>query len=97
MAGLESCYEKNALWKHSILYHGGSLGKADIKMEVVEGHRSPLNRQIHEGVEIETNAAAVVMNSKSEWGGSKIPRIMIEIGDEVEEDNRSGMSRSTNK
>ena len=93
--GLEGRHEKNALWKHSAIYHGGKLTKEDLKMEVVEGHRSPLNRQIHEGVEIETNAADVIMNSKGEWGHCKIPRVVIEVGDTVEEDETNGISRST--
>ena len=41
LAGLESHYEKNALWKHSSLYHEGSLERKEIKMEIIEGHRSP--------------------------------------------------------
>ena len=64
-------------------------------MEIVEGHRSPLNRQIHEGVELDTNAADIVMNSKAEWNHCRIPRVVIEVGDEVEEDTDRGMSRST--
>ena len=95
IAGMESRYEKNALWKHSYLYHEGKLGAGEIKMEIIEGHRSPLNRQIHEGVELYTNAASIIMNSKSEWGNSKIPRIVIEMGEEIEEDDRNGMCRST--
>ena len=64
--GLESKYEKNALWKHSSIHHEGELQEKDFKMEIVEGHRSPLNRQIHEGVELDTNSSTIVMNSKSE-------------------------------
>ena len=35
------------------------------------------------------------MNSKGEWGHCKIPRVIIEVGDALEEDGESGMSRST--
>ena len=66
LAGLRGKYNKNSLWKHSELYHEGSLGGEDFKMEIKERHRSPLTRQIHEGVELETNGASVIMNSKSE-------------------------------
>ena len=62
---------------------------------MVESHRSALNRQIHEGVELETNKADIILNSKSERNHCRIPRIMIEVGDEVEEDESSGMIRST--
>ena len=64
-------------------------------MEVVESHRSPLNRQVHEGVELDMNGAEIILNSKSEWNNCGIPRVMIEVGDEVEEDGGSGMIRST--
>ena len=64
-------------------------------MEIVETHRSPLNRQVHEGVELDTNGADVILNSKSEWNHCRIPRIVIEVGDEVEEDGTCGMVRST--
>ena len=95
LAGLESQYEKNSLWKHSLLHHNGTLGLEDLRMEIVESHRSPLNRQVHEGVELDTNRADLILNSKSEWNHCRIPRIMIEVGDEVEEDSTNGMARST--
>ena len=77
------------------MYHEGELCKRDLRMEIIEGHRSPLNRQIHEGVELDTNSADIVMNSKGEWGHCKIPRVVIEVGDAVEEDGENGMCRST--
>ena len=64
-------------------------------MDIIETHRSPLNRQVHEGVELDTNGADVILNSKSEWNHCRIPRIVIEVGDEVEEDESCGMVRST--
>ena len=88
-------YEKNSLWKHSVLYHEGELKREELVMAVIEKHRSPLNRQIHEGVELEMNGAGVILNSKSECNHSKIPRIVIEVGAEREEDLESGMIRST--
>merc|ERR1711888_510746 len=81
---MENKYEKNALWKHSAIYLEGELAKEDLKMEIVEGHRTPLDRQIHEGVEIDTNGAEIIMNSKGEWGHCMIPRVVIEIGDTIE-------------
>ena len=93
--GMEGKVEKNSLWKHSTIHHEGKLEKKDLEMKVVERHRSPLTRQIHEGVELEMNKAEIVLNSKSEWKHAKIPRIVIEVGEEREEDCSSGMSRST--
>ena len=95
LEGLRNKYEKNSLWKHSVLYHEGTLTREDLVMKVVERHKSPLSRQIHEGVELEMNSAGIILNSKSEWNHSKIPRIRIEVGEETEEDNSSGWSRST--
>ena len=66
LEGLESKNEKNSLWKHSLLYHEGELGREDLVMKVVEKHQSPMARQIHEGVELETSKAEIIMNSKSE-------------------------------
>ena len=63
-------------------------------MKVIEKHKSPLTRQVHEGVEIETNGADIILNSKSEWNGSRLPRIVIECGEELEEDAESGMCKS---
>ena len=90
-----SRYEKNSLWKHSHIYYGGELGKDDFDMRIIESHRSPLNRQIQEGVELELSRAKIVMNSKAEWNHARIPRICIEVGEELEEDESSGMARST--
>ena len=77
--------ERNGLWKHSEIHHGGGLSREDLEMKVVESHRSPMSRQIHEGVEIENNGADIIMNSKSEWNNSKIPRIIIESGEQYRE------------
>ena len=82
----------NSLWKHSQLYHEEGLMEWDLKITMIEGHRNPLERQIHEGVQLEIHKADLLMNSKSEWNGSKIPRIVIETGDDLEEDELSGMS-----
>ena len=64
-------------------------------MSVIESHRSPLTRQVQEGVELELNGAEVLMNSKSEWNNSKLPRIVIESGERLEEDAENGISRCT--
>ena len=95
LVGMESRQEKNSLWKHSYLHHQGELVREDLQMNIIEKHKSPLNRQIHEGVELELNRADIVLNSKSEWNHSKIPRITIEVGEEIEEDLQSGMARAT--
>ena len=55
-------------------------------MEIVEKHKSPMARQIHDGVELQASKADIIMNSKAEWNHSKIPRIMVEVGEEEETD-----------
>ena len=47
-------------------------------MKVVRSHKTPLTRQVHESVEIDNSSARILMNSKCEYAGSKIPRIVIE-------------------
>ena len=55
-------------------------------MKIIRRHQSSLQRQIHEAVLLMFSKADIIMNSKTEWNGAKIPRIMIEVGDEQEED-----------
>ena len=88
---------RNRLWKHFQIHHGGELRREDLEMKVVKTHRSPLSRQIHEGVEIEVNKADLLMNSKSEWNQSRLPRIVIESGETLMEDEESGLGRSGEK
>ena len=88
---------RNRLWKHFQIHHGGELRREDLEMKVLETHRSPLSRQIHEGVEIEVNKADLLMNSKSEWNQSRLPRIVIESGETLMEDEESGLGRSGEK
>ena len=68
-----------------------------MKMEVVEGHRTPITRQVQEGVQLEMNKADIIMNSKSELNSARLPRIVIEVGDDQEEDKESGMTRAVGK
>ena len=89
--GMENREEKNCLWKHSQMHHQGKLQKGDLELKVVERHRTPLSRQVHEGVEIELNGAEIILNSKAEWNQSRLPRIVIETGDRLIEDEESGL------
>ena len=46
----------------------------------IEGtHRTALRRQITEAVNLAFTEADYIMNSKSEWNGSKIPRVMVGV------------------
>ena len=81
--GLEKRKEDNALWKHCAQVHQGREVK--FKMRVLRSHRTPMSRQIQEAVEIENSKADILMNSKGEWNGSRIPRIVIEVGEKIQE------------
>ena len=68
LEGLESQDDDNALWKHCALQHDGR--KVKFMMKVLRSHKSPLTRQIHESVEIDSSTANIVMNSK---GVERVP------------------------
>ena len=46
---------------------------------------------------IETNRADIIMNSKTEWNQSRLPRIVIESGEELMEDVESGLNRNRDR
>ena len=72
--GLLKEIEKSPLWRHSRVFHGGQKKIEWFCMKVEKIHRTPLVRQVSEGVEIARCQADIVMNSKGEWNGSKLPR-----------------------
>ena len=76
--GLFKEWEKAPLWRHSSTFHNGTKELAWYEMRVVRSHRTPLNRQVDEGVEIALCTADIVMNSTAELNGTRIPRIVIE-------------------
>ena len=69
--GLESENEKAPLWRHDVVFQGGMKEVDWYCMKVKKSHRTPLQRQIEEGVEIESSVAQIILNSKGEWNGSK--------------------------
>ena len=62
-------------------HHQGVIPKYE--MQVQKKYRMPMGRQIGEGVMIEMSVAEVIMNSKGEWNGSRIPRLVVEVGEKV--------------
>ena len=93
MTGLINKEEDNALWKHSWERHEGMNNPDMYEMKLEGTFRKPLARQIREGVELEMSTANCIMNSKSEWNHSPIPRIIIETGEEQTGYEDSGMGR----
>ena len=62
-------------------------------MEIARGFLKYLPRQICEAVAIEGGAsgADMMLNSKAEWNGSRIPRLTVEVGATVnQQDFRGG-------
>ena len=50
--------------------------KPTFKITILKHFEKALERQIAEAVNIEMNKADIIMNSRNEWNGSKIPRII---------------------
>ena len=59
--GLQKEWEKAPLWRHASQFHEGSKETAWYEMKVMRSHRTPLVRQVEEGVEIAMCKADVVM------------------------------------
>ena len=66
----------HALFKHSMLFHGGTCTPADFPMELVSRHKDPLTRQIAEGVYIK-NSTRPLMNSRAEYRQPRVTRVMM--------------------
>lgn len=74
--------DNNALYKHSQDKHDGDF--VEFEMEVIKQHFSAFSRIIHESVRINRNSrdkSISVLNSKSEWGFNKLPRLVVEKED----------------
>ena len=74
---------KNALVKHSMEHHQDLETHPPFSMKVLGRYKTALQRQVAEAVFIDNNQADIIMNSKGEWNGSKLPRVVLEIGDKV--------------
>ena len=69
--------QENALAKHAVLYHRGEAPK--YKFSIVQCCSKPLQRQIHEGVEIRRaeNSCDILMNSKLDHYAPAVGRVII--------------------
>jgi hypothetical protein len=67
--------------KHSIEHHeGNSPEDVTFHMKVLKYHRSSFERQIDEAVKIQHNRKYNILNSKSEYNRSSIPRLGFKMG-----------------
>ena len=108
LSGLVSGNPDNVLVQHMEEEHQGT--EPEFTMKLVKSHRSPLYRQVHEGVLIDQFQGDMSMNRKGEWG-SNVPETLEVVnrnGDIVtgvkrarttdnEGDNPSRKKVSTNK
>ena len=82
MQGYGQQNSKNPLWKHSANVHGGD--RIQFSMKVIDRVRNDsMKRQILEAVRMQRVPESRQMNSKSEWRTTKIPRITVEMENNV--------------
>ena len=82
LRGQKAKNEDNPLWKHDWVHHGGIQGL--YSMKVLRSHKTPLSRQLQEATEIELSTAKIILNSRSEYNGQRVPRVMVEVCGRVE-------------
>ena len=81
-AGYRGAKPDNHMVKHQQLTHSGSAPPRFV-MRVISHHRSALERQVSEAVRIgRRGGAGAVLNSKSEYNRSYIPRLRLEEDEE---------------
>ena len=76
------------LWEHAREDHEGEMRREWFKMTMVKKHQTALQRQIREALAIEGSGADVILNKKCEWNGSRIPRLRVEVGVKLDEEDR---------
>ena len=54
------------------------------RMKVIRSFRTALERTVAQAVMIFTNDYDLTLNSKSEWGFPRIPRLAVEVGDRIQ-------------
>ena len=68
--------DESALWKHCVNVHNNEL--QTFRMTIVDKCRNdPTKRQILESIRMHKVPVEQVMNSRSEWNSTKLPRISI--------------------
>ena len=88
LEALKGMKDDSPLWKHCLNTHNGEIQKFEMKL--LRCHKSAFERQIHEAVYIQMGHRDITLNSKSEWNGDRIPRIVLEVKDQVEQKDYNG-------
>ena len=93
LAGARRKDPKNPIVSHSQAFHSNLKEDPTFSIELLRTFRTPLARLIAEAVMIEQSEADVVINSKSEWGSSRIPRLTLEVGQTVKQEDFRGKAQ----
>ena len=88
MTNLVNQTKGKPLWEHMQEEHNGKFDPTWFKMKMEMKHRSALQRQIREALDIEGSSAEIILNKKGEWNGSRIPRIKIEVADKLDDEEK---------
>ena len=67
--------------KHDEVHHLGVQGS--YSMCILRKHSKPLSCQMYEATEIECSKAHVLLNSKGEYNGHRVPWVTVEVGSRV--------------
>ena len=82
MHDFESLSTKRHLLKHAVdLHQEEELSTLKFGIKVLKYARSAFQRQIYESVSIEENRHHFLLNSRSEFNRSAVPRLMCKLGD----------------
>ena len=75
---LEKESEKSVLYKHIVNEHKGEKKQVKFEMQVTGRFKAAINRQIDEGVRIQSRKPSALLNSKSEFYGPAVKRKVLE-------------------
>ena len=84
---LANMENSNALVKHQLLHYQGE--EPDFSFTLHRSWKTSLARQIGEAIQIANSDQDLLMNSRSEWGQNRVPRV------QVHEDSRNPGATST--
>ena len=70
--------DDSPLYKHDMVCHPKELDGAEYYMEVDRKHTKPLQRQVREMTMIDMRKVDIILNSKNEYNGGRLPRVVIE-------------------
>ena len=85
--------DDSPLHKHDLIHHQGVKG--NYHMKILQKHNKPLDRQMHEATLIECSKANILMNSKGEYHGARVPRVVVEMGARTLTQEYSGTPSTT--